>query len=449
MVKINSIEKQDQKIKINNFNEAITSYSKEEAKNEANRCLQCKDAPCINGCPAKMKIPQFIKLISIDKFYDAKLKINETHIFPSLCGRVCAHYLQCERMCKLSKVNKPIAIGKLEKFIGDMFCHNYKKIEVNTHNKKIAIVGAGPAGLTTAHEMIKHGFIVTIFEKSKEIGGIPFYEIPFFRLPKNIFQAELEYIKTLKLNIITECKIGNDLTIDDLFNKYKVNAVFIGTGCYSTNLFNFNEIKGMNYFGVYTSSKYLTEINSKILKNDFSDSQNIINSTVVIGGGNTAIDVARTAVRFGVDVKILYRKGIDDMKAYKKEIQASVNEGINFEFFTNPTEILSDNLGNTIGIRCTRTKIINGVLKTITNSTFDINCKIVVVATGNQYDSILEKTTKDLIFHSGKIFSQSSDGRTSKKFVYAAGDVLTGPTTVINAISTAKIACKSILEDME
>ena len=452
------VNEQDPNARIKNFEEVVLGYSETEAVQEAKRCLQCKLKPCVNGCPIRIGIPEFIKLIAQNDFIGAGLKIKECHLFPSVCGRVCPQELQCERSCTLNKVGEPISIGTLERFVGD-YLNNIKyqrSLELQQKiGKKIAIIGTGPSGLTVASELIRKGFEVTMFEALHKVGGVLTYGIPDFRLPKQVLQKELDQLEKYGVKIVKNFVVGKTATVDELMKEEKFDAVFIGSGA---GLPTFMEIPGEYSTGVYSANEYLTRVN--LMRAHTTDAKTSIirgETVVVVGGGNIAMDAARTAVRLGVKRTILvYRRSEKEMPARKEEVRHAKEEGIEFQLLTNPIEILENDEHMVKGIRCVKMQLNDADVvverrgvSVIEGSDFEILCEVVVMAIGNKSNPLIQSTTNDLkVSPKGTILSGAGDGRTSKLFVYAGGDVLTGAATVISAIVTGKRAAQSIMEDL-
>ena len=450
---------QDPKLRIKNFAEVTLGYDKAAAIKEASRCIQCKKPQCVNGCPARVAIPEFIKLITENDLPAAYKKIQEAHMFPSVCGRVCPQETQCEGNCILNKKNAAIEIGKLEKFVGDWaHAHENKKTAENkitpTQNivKKIAVVGSGPASLVAASELAHAGFNVTIFEALHEIGGILMCGIPEFRLPKKIVKKEINKLEKLNIKIIKNFVVGKTATIDELLEKYA--AVFIGTGAGLPILMS---IPGENSLGVYSANEYLTRIN--LMKAYLPNARAPITKSkvvVTIGGGNVAMDAARTARRLGADRSIIiYRRSEEEIPARHEEIRHAKEEGIEFKLLCAPIEIFADNEGHVYNLKCIHMELgapdESGRRQPtpIVNSEFTIECQIIIVAIGSRPNPLIQNTTPDIISTKyGTIEIDPNTGRTSKKFVYAGGDVVSGSATVILAMRAGKNAAKAIIEDL-
>jgi glutamate synthase (NADPH) small chain len=440
-----------------NFKEVPYGYNEEEAITEAKRCLCCKKPLCVDGCPVNVRIPEFIGCIAKGEFINAARKLKETNALPAVCGRVCPQEEQCESKCILGKKGDPIAVGNLERFAADYErVHNAVAIPAvkPLNGKKVAVIGSGPAGLTCAGELVKEGFSVTIFEALHEPGGVLVYGIPEFRLPKAIVKSEIEYLQKLGVIIEKNFVAGKAATVDELLNEEGFDAVFIGSGA---GLPSFMKIKGENSIGVYSANEYLTR--SNLMRAYDHQAQTPImkgKRSVTIGGGNVAMDSARTALRLGADKSIIvYRRSEAEMPARKAEVHHAKEEGIEFNLLCNPVEIFANNDGFVTGIHCIRMELgepdASGRRKpvTIPGSEFDIECDVVIIAIGNSPNPLIPSTTPDIqVSKHGTIIANEADGRTSKQFVYAGGDIVTGAATVILAMGAGKNAAKSIMEDL-
>ena len=459
------MKEQDPVARGRNFDEVPFGYTAEEAGAEASRCLRCKKPLCTDGCPVNVKIPDFIGLIADGDFAGAARKIKETNALPAICGRVCPQESQCEKLCILGKKGDPVAIGNLERFAADWERENCADGHTTGEHagsplrvgngKKVAVIGSGPAGLTCAGELVKHGFDVTIFEALHEAGGVLVYGIPEFRLPKQIVKKEIEYLETLGVKIVKNFVVGRTATIDDLFCEEKFDAVFVGSGA---GLPSFMKIPGENSIGVYSANEYLTR--SNLMKAFTGNPSTPImkgKRVITVGGGNVAMDSARTALRLGAEKSmIVYRRSEAEMPAREAEIHHAKEEGIEFHLLCNPVEIISDNNGAVTGVKCVRMELgdpdATGRRRpsAISGSEFTIDCDVAIIAIGNRPNPLIPETTKDLKTSekNGTIIADESDGRTSKKFVYAGGDIVTGAATVILAMGAGKVAAKSIVQDL-
>ena len=441
-----------------NFREVPYGYSEQEAINEAKRCLQCKKPLCVQGCPVNVKIPEFIALIAEGKFIEAARKIKETNALPAICGRVCPQEEQCEVRCILGKKGDAVSIGNLERFAAD-YEREHGQVEIPqvkpSNGKKVAIVGSGPAGLTCAGELVKEGFGVTIFEALHEAGGVLVYGIPEFRLPKAIVKTEIEYLQRLGVKIEKNFVVGKTATIDELLNEEGFDAVFVGSGA---GLPSFMKIKGENHIGVYSANEYLTR--SNLMRAYENQAQTPVmkgKRAVTVGGGNVAMDAARTALRLGAEKSmIVYRRSEAEMPARKAEIHHAKQEGIEFNLLCNPLEIYANEQGFVTGMRCVRMQLgepdASGRRRpvVIPGSEFEIPCDVVIIAIGNSPNPLIPSTTPDIeVSKHGTIVADTESGRTTKKKVYAGGDIVTGAATVILAMGAGKSAARSIIEDLK
>ena len=439
--------------RIRNFDEVALGYTEEQALIEASRCLQCKDAPCIKGCPVNIDIPGFIRLIKERRYDEAIKKIKETNNLPATTGRVCPQENQCEALCTLKRVGEPVAIGRLERFVADLELK--KGIEIpkieKKYNKNVAVIGSGPAGLTVAGDLAKKGINVSIFEAFHEPGGVLIYGIPEFRLPKRIVRAEIEYVKNLGVNIYTNVVVGRTITIDELLKEY--DAVFIGTGAGAPQFLN---IPGENLVGIYSANEFLTRVNlMKAYRFPEYDTPIKIGKRVgVIGGGNVAMDAARTAIRLGAEeVHVLYRRTEEEMPARYEEIIHAKEEGVRFNFLVAPVKFIGDENGKVIGIELQRMMLgepdSSGRRRPIPvpNSNFFFPLDMIIVAIGTIPNPLIIMTTPDLaISKHGTIIIDETTGKTSKERVYAGGDIASGAATVINAMGAGKISARSIIK---
>ncbi|MHA1687158.1 MAG: NADPH-dependent glutamate synthase [Candidatus Heimdallarchaeaceae archaeon] len=442
---------QDPEERINNFNEVPYGYNEAEAVMEAQRCLQCKTAPCVKGCPVEVPIRDFIKLITEYKFMEAAALIKTKNSLPAVTGRVCPQETQCEARCTLGRRYQPVAIGNLERFVADYAREHGEEIPElpPKTGKKVAIVGSGPAGLTCAGDLALLGHEVVVYEALHKPGGVLVYGIPEFRLPKDIVQYEIDYLKKLGVKIHLNFIVGRNKTIDELLEEY--DAVFIGTGAGAPRLLN---IPGINLVNVYSANEYLTRVN--LLKGykfpEYKTPIKRAKTVVVIGAGNVAMDSARTAKRLGAEKSIIiYRRSRKECPARAEEVHHAEEEGIEFRFLTNPVRIIGDELGKVKAIECLKYELgepdESGRARPIPipGSEHIIECELVIVAIGNNPNPIIPSTTPDLeVSKWGTIVTDLKTGKTSKDRVYAGGDIATGAATVIAAMGAGKRAAKTI-----
>ena len=451
---------QDPILRGKNFDEVTLGYDEETAINEANRCLHCKNMPCISGCPVKIQIPDFIDRIKEGDFEGAYSIISASSSLPAVCGRVCPQESQCECNCVRGIKGEPVAIGRLERFVSDHHNANSKgaKIEVEKNGYKVAIVGSGPSGLTCAGDLARAGFEVTIYEALHTAGGVLVYGIPEFRLPKAIVAKEIENLNNLGVKIETNVVIGKTLTIDELRSEY--DAIFIGSGA---GLPRFMGIPGEALSGVYSANEFLTRCN--LMKAYESDPITPImkgGKVAVVGGGNVAMDAARTALRLGAShVYIIYRRSMEELPARREEVEHAMEEGIDFRLLNNPVEILGYNNeddkrdpknGFVKGIRCIRMELGEPDERgrrrpvEVKGSEFEIDVDTVIMAIGTSPNPLIKNTTMGLEVskHGGIVIDEN--GMSSIENVYAGGDAVTGAATVITAMGAGKLAAKSIIE---
>ncbi len=437
--------------RMENFDEVALGYTEQQAINEAGRCLQCKNKPCVSGCPVAVNIPGFIKQVQQGDFEAAYQIIRHTSALPAVCGRVCPQENQCEKVCVRGKNGEPVAIGRLERFVADWHNRNVsekaEKIEKNGH--KVAVVGSGPAGLTCAGDLAKLGYEVTVFEALHRAGGVLVYGIPEFRLPKSVVEKEIEHLKELGVSIQTNMVIGRILSVDELFEK-GYEAVFISSGA---GLPRFIGIPGENLKGVYSANEFLTRINlMKAYQQGSATPIQKAKNVVVIGGGNVAMDAARCAKRLGAEqVSIVYRRSETELPARKEEVQHAKEEQIDFKLLNNPKRILGDENGNVCAIECVRMELgepdASGRRKPIEvpGSEFTIECDGVIVSIGTSPNPLIASTTKQLDTYAwGGIVADEQSGQTSKPGVFAGGDAVTGAATVILAMGAGKNAATAI-----
>jgi glutamate synthase (NADPH/NADH) small chain len=445
---------QDPKVRAKNFKEVPFGYSPELAQLEASRCLQCKKPKCIEGCPVEIDIPAFIKLISDGDYVGAARKLKERNGLPAVCGRVCPQEDQCEKVCIVGKKDDPVAIGRLERFAADW---EREKGEVSvpektpSTGKKVAVVGAGPAGLTLAGDLILKGHEVTVFEALHKAGGVLIYGIPEFRLPKEIVDAEVHYLERLGVRVEVDCVIGRLETVDELLQEY--DAIFLGLGA---GLPQFLNIPGENLCGIYSANEYLTRSNlmKAYLFPQYDTPIARGKNVAVFGAGNVAMDSARTALRLGADrVRIIYRRSREEMPARIEEIHHAEEEGIEFFLLTAPIKFFGNDNGWVTGIECLRMELgepdDSGRRRPIPikGSEFQLECDMAVVAIGAGANPLLPTTTPGLELNKrGYIVADPEIGKTTKPGVWAGGDIVTGSATVILAMGAGRKAGNSIHE---
>lgn len=451
--KVNMPEQDPQK-RNKNFQEVALGYTEDMAIEEAQRCLDCKHKPCVKGCPVNVQIPDFIKLISEGKFQEAYDKITETNNLPAICGRVCPQETQCEELCVRRIKGEPVGIGRLERFAADWVMKNSKTSTSKTEklNKKVAIIGAGPSGLSCAADLAKMGYDVTIFEAFHAAGGVLMYGIPEFRLPKDLVQKEIENVKKLGVEIKTNMVIGKVLSIDEIMEE-GYEAVFIGTGA---GLPRFMGIPGENLNGVYSANEFLTRINlMKAYKfPEYDTPVKVGRNVAVVGGGNVAMDAARSAKRLGAEnVYIVYRRSEKEMPARIEEVHHAKEEGIILKLLTNPTAIIGTDDGWVKGMECIEMELgepdSSGRRRPVEKegSNHIIDVETVVIAIGQSPNPLISSTTPDLEVQKwGGIITDEETGASSKPGVYAGGDIVTGAATVILAMGAGKKAAKAIDE---
>ena len=450
---------QEPLVRAHNFDEVALGYSQEIAIAEAQRCLNCKNQPCVNGCPVNIDIPNFISKIKDGDFESAYNIISLSSSLPAVCGRVCPQETQCESKCTLGIKFEPVGIGRLERFVADWYNQNSKKLpkKAISNGHKVAVIGSGPSGLTCAGDLAKCGYEVTVFEALHTAGGVLVYGIPEFRLPKAIVAKEIDTLKQLGVEIQTNVVIGKTLTIDELFNM-GYEAVFIGSGA---GLPNFMGIPGESLKGVYSANEFLTRSN---LMKSYLDNPNTPimkgGKVAVVGGGNVAMDAARTALRLGAEkVYIVYRRSMDELPARKEEVEHAIEEGIDFKLLNNPVEILGYNNpdnprdqknGFVTGMKCIKMELGEPDEKgrrrpiPVPNSEFILDVDTVIISIGTSPNPLIKNTTDKLEVNSRGGIIVTEDGLTSKEGVYAGGDAVTGAATVISAMGAGKTAAKAI-----
>ncbi len=448
------VREQDAKVRATNFDEVCLGYNAEEAVEEANRCLNCKNPQCVKGCPVGIDIPGFISHIKESDFEGAAKTIAKYSALPAVCGRVCPQENQCEGKCVLGIKGEPVSIGKLERFTAD----NAREQGIDltekeaSNGKKVAVIGAGPAGLTCAGDLAKKGYDVTIFEALHKAGGVLEYGIPEFRLPKEkVVKAEVENIKKLGVKIETNVIIGRTITIDQLFDEEGFEAVFIGSGA---GLPKFMGIPGEQANGVLSANEFLTRVNlMKAFDEDYDTPVKIGKKVAVIGGGNVAMDAARTALRLGSESHIVYRRALEQLPARVEEVHHAMEEGIVFDLLTNPTEILVDENGWVKGMKCVKMELgepdESGRRSpvVIEGSDFVMDVDTVIMSLGTSPNPLISSNTPGLETNKRRcIVAEEETGKTSREAVYAGGDAVTGAATVILAMGAGKKAAAAIDE---
>jgi len=453
-LKKNEMPSQDPNVRNKNFLEVALGYTKEQAIDEAQRCLNCKHKPCVTGCPVQIDIPAFIQEVAQGNFEEAYQIIAKSSSLPAVCGRVCPQESQCEGKCVRGIKGEPVAIGRLERFVADW--HNANaQAEVTkpaSNGHKVAVIGSGPSGLTCAGDLAKKGYEVTVFEALHLAGGVLVYGIPEFRLPKAIVQKEIDGLKALGVKVETNMVIGKVLSIDELMEEYGFEAVFIGSGA---GLPRFMNIPGENLKGVYSANEFLTRVNlMKSYKDDTSTPIMKAKKVAVVGGGNVAMDAARSALRLGAEeVYIVYRRSEEELPARREEVEHAMEEGIIFKTLTNPVEILPNENKFVGAIRCLEMELgepdESGRRRPIekAGSEFDIPVDCVIMSIGTSPNPLIKSTTKGLETQKwGGIIVQEETGLTSREGVYAGGDAVTGAATVILAMGAGKTAAEAIDE---
>ena len=448
------VREQDPAARAKNFDEVCYGYNKEEAMEEASRCINCKNAKCIEGCPVSINIPAFIHEVKEGNFEEAYKIIGKSSALPAVCGRVCPQESQCEGKCIRGIKGEPISIGKLERFVADYALeHDIKpeKAEI-TNGHKVAVIGSGPAGLTCAGDLAKLGYDVTVFEALHELGGVLVYGIPEFRLPKQkVVAKEIDKVKELGVKFETNVVIGKSTTIDQLIEDEGFEAIFIGSGA---GLPKFMGIPGENANGVFSANEYLTRNNLMKAFDPSYDTPIAAGTKVaVIGGGNVAMDAARTALRLGADVHIVYRRSEEELPARVEEVHHAKEEGVIFDLLTNPTEILVDDNGYVKGMKCVKMALgepdASGRRRPVVveGSEFEMELDTVIMSLGTSPNPLISSTTEGLEVNKWKcIVADEANGKTTKEGVYAGGDAVTGAATVILAMGAGKAGAKGIHE---
>ena len=462
-LKKNPMPHQDPVVRAGNFNEVALGYTKEQAIDEAQRCLHCKNMPCVSGCPVQIHIPDFIAKVAEGDFEAAYQIIAQDSALPAVCGRVCPQETQCESKCVRGIKGEPVGIGRLERFVADWHNANAteKAARPASNGHRVAVIGSGPAGLTCAGDLARKGYEVTVFEALHLAGGVLVYGIPEFRLPKSIVQKEVDGLKDLGVKIETNAVVGRSITIDELMEEMKFEAVFIGSGA---GLPMFMHIPGENLKGVYSANEFLTRINLMKAYREGADTPIMDlkgKKVAVVGGGNVAMDAARCSKRLGADVYIIYRRSEAELPARAEEVEHAKEEGIIFKTLTNPVEILGYNNpedkrdpknGSVVGIKCVEMELgepdASGRRRPIVKegSEFDMDMDCVIMSLGTSPNPLIKSTTKGLEINKKGGIIVNEEGLTSREGVYAGGDAVTGAATVILAMGAGKTAAKAIDE---
>ncbi|MBE6863785.1 MAG: NADPH-dependent glutamate synthase [Ruminococcus flavefaciens] len=457
----NPMPTQEPQVRAHNFSEVALGYTEDTAIDEAERCLNCKNMPCVKGCPVSIHIPEFISKVKQGEFEEAYKIISQTSSLPAVCGRVCPQETQCESRCVKGVKGEPVGIGRLERFVADWHNAHTGNVssDVVSNGHKVAVVGSGPSGLTCAGDLAKKGYKVTVYEALHTAGGVLVYGIPEFRLPKSIVAKEVDTLKTLGVDIETNVIIGKTLTVDELFDM-GFEAVFIGSGA---GLPNFMGIPGESYKGVYSANEFLTR--SNLMKAYLEEPETPImkgGNAAVVGGGNVAMDAARTALRLGAEhVYIVYRRSMEELPARKEEVEHAMEEGIDFRLLNNPVEILGyenpddphdPKNGFVTGMKCIRMELGEPDERgrrrpvPVEGSEFVLDVDTVIMSIGTSPNPLIKNTTSGLEVNERGGIIVTEDGLTSRQGVYAGGDAVTGAATVISAMGAGKTAAKAIDE---
>lgn len=448
------VREQEPKVRAGNFKEVCLGYNKEEAMEEASRCIKCKNPKCVGGCPVAIDIPDFIREVENGNFEEAAKIIAKSSALPAVCGRVCPQETQCEGQCIRGIKGEPISIGKLERFVADWSRENgfVPAAPVQKNGRKVAVIGSGPSGLTCAGDLAKMGYDVTIFEALHEPGGVLIYGIPEFRLPKStVVKTEVENVRKLGVKIETDVVVGKSVTIDELLEEEGFEAIFIGSGA---GLPMFMGIPGENANGVFSANEYLTRSNlMKAFLDDYDTPIAVSKKAAVVGGGNVAMDAARTALRLGAEVHVVYRRSEAELPARAEEVHHAKEEGIIFDLLCNPVEILTDENGWVNGMRCIRMELgepdASGRRRPveIPGSEFVLDVDTVIMSLGTSPNPLISSTTEGLLVNRRKcIVAEESTGKTTKDGVYAGGDAVIGAATVILAMEAGRAGARGIHE---
>ena len=453
-LKKNPMPSQDAKVRARNFEEVALGYTEQMAIDEAERCLNCKNMPCVSGCPVGIAIPNFIQKVKVGEFEEAYRIITESSSLPAVCGRVCPQETQCEGKCVRGIKGEPVGIGRLERFVADYHNENCKDAPIKpaSNGHRVAVVGSGPAGLTCAGDLAKKGYDVTVFEALHTAGGVLVYGIPEFRLPKAIVAKEIHTLEQLGVKVAVNTVVGKTVSIEELMEEEGFEAVFVGSGA---GLPRFMRIPGENLKGVYSANEFLTRVNlMKAYRADSTTPVQHAKRVAVVGGGNVAMDAARCALRLGAEeVSIVYRRSLEELPARREEVEHAMEEEIQFRLLNNPVEIVGDENGFVSGMKCVRMELgepdASGRRSPveIPDSEFLLDCDCVIMSIGTSPNPLIKSTTKGLeVNRRGGIVVEEATGKTSLDGVYAGGDAVTGAATVILAMGAGKTAAKAIDE---
>ena len=449
----NAMPEQAPDVRNKNFLEVCTGYTETMAINEAMRCLNCREKPCMTGCPVMVKIPDFIAKIAVGEYEEAYKIISQTSSLPAICGRVCPQENQCEGRCVRGVKDEPVAIGRLERFVADWHAAHSEVTDVEAvpenNGHKVAIVGAGPAGLACAGDLVTKGYDITVYESLHKIGGVLVYGIPQFRLPKEIVAREVAGLEAKGVKFVTDAIIGRSITVDELMDEEGYEAVFIGTGA---GLPSFMKIPGENLLGVCSANEYLTRINlMKAYLPEYDTPIQKANKIAVVGGGNVAMDAARCAKRMGAeDVYVIYRRSAEEIPARAEEIHHAVQEGIDFRYLTNPVQVVGDEKGHVTGIECVKMELgepdASGRRrpKAVEGSNFVLDVDCVIMAIGTKLNRLILETTENLEANERGGIGTDAGAATNREGIFAGGDAVTGAATVIKAMGAGKTAAASI-----
>ena len=450
----NPMPEQAPDVRNKNFLEVARGYTEDMAVREAMRCLKCRKRPCMSGCPVMVKIPDFIAKVAEGEFEEAYKIISETSSLPAICGRVCPQETQCEGKCVHGKKGEPVAIGRLERFVADWHAANFGDEEIKpaqSNGHKVAVIGAGPAGLACAGDLINKGYDVTVFESLHKSGGVLVYGIPQFRLPKEIVSAEVAKLEAKGVKFVTDAIVGRAMTVDDLMKEAGFESVFIGTGA---GLPAFMNIPGENLLGVCSANEYLTRINlMKAYLPEYDTPIQHAKNIAVVGGGNVAMDAARCAKRMGAEnVYIIYRRSAEEIPARAEEIHHAVEEGIDFRYLTNPVAVKGTEDGHVCGIECVKMQLgepdASGRRRPVeikdSNFVLDVDC--VIMAIGTKLNTLILDTTENLEANAKGGIGTNEEAATNRPGIFAGGDAVTGAATVIKAMGAGKVAAAGIDE---